>query len=81
MQEQSDIMDDINKDVERYVFQDNKIDHMYDFDFYARQALIDREITKKDYLIIEEIRKDVILKYDRLSGAARNILKEILSGL
>lgn len=62
--------------IAEYKFNDPEIDDIEDFDYCARLALIEGDISKKDYLLIEEIRR---LGMQLESGAAIEEVKEIFA--
>lgn len=70
-----------NEQIEKHVFNDQEIDSMKDFNYYARSSLIMNEITKQDYLSIEKIKVNLTLEMSFLSDNAKDILKEIVLGL
>lgn len=65
------------EEIEKYIFNDPALDSIKDFDLLAREALIKREITKSDYLKIEQVRQFI----EALSPSGKIIFKEIMSGL
>lgn len=67
-----------NKEVKEFKFNISKIDNMKDFDYYARANLIKKEISVKDYLLIEKTRKQVILNNNKISRKSRHLLAEVL---
>lgn len=73
-----------NKEIQNYQFNDIDLDSMQDFDYFdycARAALIERKITKDDYLLIEVFRSQYMDTLSRLSKPAREKLKQIVSNL
>lgn len=69
-------------DIKDHVFNDPELDSITDFDYAAREALIKHVISKKEYLIIENVRNAVItgLYNSYLSNEASQVLRECLAG-
>lgn len=68
-----------NEEVSNFIFEIDEVDSIKDFDFVARAALIAREISVKDYVRIESIRKSITDgSFSLLSFEARQILKQAL---
>lgn len=68
-----------NEEVSNFIFEIDEVDSIKDFDFVARAALIMREISVKDYVRIESVRKNIKDgSFSLLSFEARQILKQSL---
>lgn len=67
-----------NEQVKNYKFGDAEVDAIKNFDYYARGALIMREITRDDYLTIEKLREFMLHNTANLSDIGKDMLREVL---
>jgi hypothetical protein len=73
--------DDVFDYLNNYKFNDPELDNIKDFDYHAKELLIRREITKQDYLMIEQCRSYVNDKSKELTKRGKRTLKEVFEGL
>ena len=67
-----------NEDVEKYSFNDPDLDELGTWDYCAKAALIERRITKNDYITMHGIIKRILHSVPQLSLSAKRELKEIM---
>lgn len=72
------------QEIQDYKFEDKILDAIPFFDFCAKSALIDRKITKNDYLLLSQIVQDWKIIHENvipgLTLGARTELKQMISG-
>jgi len=70
-----------NEEVSQYKFDDTEIDNMVNFNFYARAALIAREVTRDDYIVIERCIAHICNEAKQLTKNGKCILAELVSSI
>jgi len=72
-----------NINLETYKFNDPELDNIKNFDHIARSALINREITKKEYIAIEntlDTVRNLFFGNSKFSREGKSILRDCLAG-
>lgn len=64
-------------EVDNFTFGDIEVDSVRNSSFTAKEALINREITKTDYVLIHEFRDQIKDNMERLSSKAKEIFLDI----
>lgn len=68
-----------NEEIEKHFFNDPELD-IDNYDYLNKSALIQREISKQDFLEIEKFRQQFFNLKNNLGSVARNLLSEIIEG-